>query len=93
VYYLFPPANPQFPFLTYLELSNSELSGANDDIYSSQIEIEIDIWDRTPTVPIQEAVVTAMREEGYIHSSGPDDYDFDTKIYSKPIKFTISKEV
>lgn len=94
VYYLKPPAgSPVFPCITFLESSNSEADSYDDEVYSFEIEIQVDIWDKKNTVPVQKEVWRVLNAHRFTHQSMPDNYDPDTGIYNKPIKFRTIREV
>ena len=92
-----PIRNPdsvlKYPYITFFEVSNQETESADDEEYANDREIQVDIWSKSGTVSVTKAVQKVMRALGFTHQCMPDDYEDGTKIFHKPIRFTITKEV
>lgn len=80
-------------YITLFEVTNSEAESADDEEYSDDIEIQVDVWSKGSTIPIAKQVQKVMRGLGFTHDAAPDDYDEETKIYHKPMRFSIIQEV
>lgn len=93
VYWIRPADNPKPPYITFFEVSNSTGQAADDDEYSSDIEIQVDIWTTGSYLNIQKEVHRIMKSMGFLHTSLPDQYEKDTQIIHKAIQFSIFKEV
>lgn len=81
------------PYVTFLEVNNSEVESADDEEYADDIEIQVDIWRKGKTDIIAKEVVRVMRALGFTHDAQPDMYEKETQIHHKPIRFEITKEV
>lgn len=81
------------PYITLFEVSNSEDESADDEEYSNDIEIQVDIYHDKYTGPIAKEVVRVMRGLGFTHQAQADMHEKDTGLYHKPIQFMITKEV
>lgn len=86
-------ANPKSPYITLFEVSNDEVESADDEEYTDEIEIQVDIWSKGSTAAIARQVQKVMRGMGFVHHAAPDTYEEDTKLYHKPLRFTILQEV
>jgi len=92
VYWLKPSSTPD-SYITISEISNSESDSADDEEYSNDIEIQLDIWTKGTTIPIAIQAQKTMRGLGFTHQALPDDYNSTTGIIHKPIRFFIKTEV
>jgi hypothetical protein len=88
-----PAGAKEYPYITFFEVTNSESQSADDEEYSNDIEIQVDIWTKASTIPITKAVQKVMRGLGFTHQAQADDYSEATQIFHKPIRFMINKEV
>lgn len=94
IYWIKPSISPApASYITLMEISNNESESADDTEYADDIEIQLDIWAKGSTIPIAIQVQKTMRELGFTHQAMPDDYEKDTGIYHKPIRFFIKVEV
>jgi hypothetical protein len=92
VYWL-TSANSTTPYITLFEVTNSEAESADDEEYADDIEIQVDVWSKGSTIPIAKQVQKVMRGLGFTHDAAPDEWLEDTKIYHKPLRFSILQEV
>lgn len=94
IYWIKPSKTPEpEKYITISEISNSESESADDNEYSDDIEIQADIWTKGSFIPIAKQLQKTMRSMGYTHQALPDDYEQETGIYHKPIRFFIKVEV
>lgn len=93
VYWIRPAGTPSTPYITYFEAGNSESESADDEEYADDIEIQVDIWSTGSTIPIAREIQRIMRGLGFTHQAMPDTQEPDTKIFHKPIRFMITKEI
>jgi hypothetical protein len=91
--YWIKPESQQFPRINFFEVLNTETESADDAEYADEIEIQVDIWSQGSTTPIAKEVQRIMRSLGFIHQALPDVYEENTKVFHKPILFTIIKEI
>jgi hypothetical protein len=87
-----PLATKAYPYITLFEVSNAETESADDEEYADEIEIQVDIWNTGSTTPISKQVQKVMRGLGFVHDASPDEYLEGTKVYHKPLRFTITEE-
>jgi len=93
IYYIRPATKVDFSYITFFEVSNSEAESADDEEYADEVEIQVDIWSKGDTIKIAKEVQRIMRKLGFFHLSMPDQYEEDTKIFHKIIRFTGQIEV
>lgn len=75
--------------ISYYELDNSEASEADDEEYSSNISIEIDVWCDTPSECSELAIEVnkKMRELGFIRTLAMDLYQEGAVKHHKTMRF------
>jgi hypothetical protein len=89
IYWIKPPSeSPQLPMITVIESGNAEIESSDDDEYADEVEIQVDIWAKSDFKPIAQSVQKVMRNEGYTHTAGPDEYIDEIKVFHKAIRFT-----
>lgn len=93
IYWIRPADDPTYPYVTYFEVTNTEAESADDEEYADEVEIQVDIWTKGSTITIAKEVQRIMRKLGFRHQALADDYDPDTKIIHKPIRFFITQEI
>jgi hypothetical protein len=92
VYWVKPPTTPA-KYITLKEALNNESESADDEEYSDDIEIQVDIWTKGSTIPIAIQTQKTMRKLGFTHQAMPDDHNEATGIYHKSIRFFTKVEV
>ncbi len=92
VYWIKPSTTPE-SYINIKEIINEESESADDEEYANDIEMQADIFTKGSTIPIAIRLQKIMRKLGYTHQALPDDYDHETGIYHKPIRFFIKVEV
>lgn len=77
------------PAISYYEMDNSMSSKADDEEYSSNIAIQIDIWAKSPSMCSSLAIEvnTKMEELEFERTLATDLYEQETKIYHKTMRF------
>lgn len=77
------------PAISYYEMDNSVASKADDEEYSSNIAIQIDIWAKSPSQCSKVAidVNSKMEELEFERTLTVDLYEQETKIYHKTMRF------
>lgn len=75
--------------ISYYELDNSEASEADDEEYSSNIAIQVDVWCDTSGECSKLAIEVnkKMRELGFIRTLAMDLYQEDAVKHHKTIRF------
>ncbi len=77
------------PAISYYEMDNSMASNADDEEFSSNIAMQIDIWAKSPSKCSELAIEvnTKMVELGFERTLAMDLYEQETKIYHKTMRF------
>ncbi len=77
------------PAVSYYEIDNSVSSKADDEEYSSNIAIQIDIWAKNPSrcSKIAIEVNEKMEELEFERTLAVDLFEQETNIYHKTIRF------
>lgn len=93
VYFQYPEDETQYPRITYYELDNKGFIYADNEEKASQIYIMVDIWSKESTSALASAVNIVMKSLGYVREFAADLFETDTKVFHKPMRFRIEKEV
>lgn len=77
------------PAISYYEMDNSISSKADDEEYSSNIAIQIDIWTKSSSKSSEIAIQVneKMEELEFERTLATDLYEQETKIYHKTMRF------
>lgn len=75
VFFSSPDDEAELPCISYLELNNVPDSGADDEEYTSAVEIAVDIWGENSPEEISAIALDVDREMmaiGFVRTSAPD---------------------
>lgn len=77
------------PAISYYEMDNSMHSKADDEEYSSNIAIQIDIWTKSPNKCSELAIQVneKMEDLEFERTLAVDLFEQETKIYHKTMRF------
>lgn len=77
------------PAISYYEMDNSVSSKADDEEYSSNIAIQIDIWAKTPSKCSELAIEvnSKMEDLDFERTLALDLFEQETNIYHKTMRF------
>lgn len=77
------------PAISYYEMDNSMCSKADDEEYSSNIAIQIDIWAKSPSKCSELAIEVndKMEDLEFERTLATDLFEQETKIYHKTMRF------
>lgn len=77
------------PAISYYEMDNSMSSKADDEEYSSNIAIQIDIWAKSPSQCSKLAIEVneKMEDLEFERTLAVDLFEQETKIYHKTMRF------
>lgn len=77
------------PVISYYEMDNSICSKADDEEYSSNIAIQIDIWAKAPSKCSKLAIEVneKMEDLEFERTLAIDLFEQETKIYHKTMRF------
>lgn len=94
VHWVKPPGEKyNFPFLTVIEASNIPQNYSDDEEYTEDIAISVEIFSTSTNIkPIKDAIFRVMIADGFERqSNGPDEFIDTLKCYHKALNF--SKQV
>ncbi|HMM32068.1 MAG TPA: hypothetical protein PKB13_09860 [Clostridia bacterium] len=75
VFFSSPDDDADLPCISYLELNNTPSGGADDEEYTSAVEIAVDIWGENSPEEISAIALDVDREMmaiGFVRTSAPD---------------------
>ncbi len=77
------------PAISYYEMDNSVSSRADDEEYSSNIAIQVDVWAKSSSKCSKIAIEVndKMEELDFERTLATDLYEQETKIYHKAMRF------
>ncbi len=89
VSYFYPQNWAKLPAISYYEMDNSVASKADDEEYSSNIAIQIDIWAKSSSECSKFAVQIneKMEDLEFERTLALDLFEQETKIYHKTMRF------
>lgn len=89
VSYFYPQDWAKLPAISYYEMDNSMASKADDEEYSSNIAIQIDIWAKSSSQCSKLAVQVneKMEDLEFERTLAVDLFEQETKIYHKTMRF------
>lgn len=86
------PDASQFPRITFFEVVNIDADSADDEVYSSRLIYQVDVWAKSNPDPIAREVDRIMKSIGFSRSGGADLYEQETQVHHKALRFSILKE-
>lgn len=89
VSYFYPQDWAKLPAISYYEMDNSIASKADDEEYSSNIAIQIDIWAKSSSQCSKLAIQVneKMEDLEFERTLAVDLFEQDTNIYHKTMRF------
>lgn len=87
IYQLAAPYADAFPRITYFEVVNQDDEFADDEVLSSLVVVQIDVWSKGSTSAISKEVDRIMKADGWSRTAGPDYYEEDTKVFHKALRY------
>ena len=89
VSYFYPQDWAKLPAISYYEMDNSLASKADDEEYSSNIAIQVDIWDKSSSQCSKLAIEVNKKMEDleFERTLALDLFEDATKIYHKTMRF------
>ena len=89
VSYFYPQNWAKLPAISYYEMDNSVASKAEDEEYSSNISIQIDIWAKSSSKCSELAILVneKMEDLEFERRLALDLFENETKIYHKTMRF------
>ena len=80
-----------FPSITYSFVNESGLAFADDEEIETEIILQVDVWSTVDYTDIVDQVKTALKELEFYRDIEFDEYETDTKIYHKVLRFNYIK--
>ena len=89
VSYFYPQNWSNLPAISYYEIDNSKASRADDEEYSSNIAIQIDVWAKSSSQCSKLAIQVNEKMESleFERTLATDLFEQETKIYHKTMRF------
>lgn len=87
VYQLAAPNAEEYPRITFFEIENSDSQFADNEVYATEVFVQIDVWSKGSTSEISGEVDRAMRQLEYSRYGGADLYEPDTKVFHKALRY------
>lgn len=89
VSYFYPQNWAKLPAISYYEMDNSVASKADDEEYSSNIAIQIDVWAKSSSECSKLAIQIneKMEDLEFERTLALDLFEQETKIYHKTMRF------
>lgn len=89
VSYFYPQNWAKLPVISYYEMDNSMASKADDEEYSSNIAVQVDIWAKGSSECSKLAIQVNKKMEGleFERTLALDLFEQETKIYHKTMRF------
>lgn len=87
IYQQVSPDAMVFPRITFFELSNVDDTYMDDDVFSSEISVQIDIWSKGSISDIAVEVDNTMRSMGWKRFGSQDFFESDTLIFHKALRY------
>lgn len=76
-----------FPSISFSFVDESGLAFADDEEIETEVILQIDVWSKKDYSTIVEQVKTKLKEIEFYRDYEADDYEQDTKIYHKILRF------
>lgn len=92
IYQLVEPNADEFPRITFFEVTNTDEDYADDTAISSDILIQIDIWNKSSTSAIAIEVDKTMKTLSFQRTYAVDLYESDTQIFHKAMRYLTTRE-
>lgn len=76
--------------ITFFTFSEIPEDYSDDDYENLESYIQIDIWSRENVESLKRQVKKAMKNKDFRYTDGRDQFETDTKLYHKALRFYIS---
>lgn len=87
VVYMYPNDFNALPVVTYQEANNMNADFYDDQPFSDEISVQIDVWANVSTTALSQLVDTAMKNNLFARDFAGDVPEPDTKIFHKVLKY------
>lgn len=93
IYQVIGPDATEFPRITFFEMTNIDRTYSDDAVWSSEIHIQIDIWNQgANTSAIALEVDKTMKGLNYQRTSSTDLYEFEERVFHKAMRYVTIRE-
>jgi len=93
VYAIRAPNASEYPRITYFEITNTDRNYADDQVYSSRMVYQVDVWSKENPDPIALEVDRVLKSIGFARVGAADLYEDDVQVYHRALRYGILKEV
>lgn len=93
VYAIKAPNADEYPRITFFEVTNFDANHADDQVYSSRMVYQVDVWSKINPDPIAKEVDRILKSIGFARTGGADLFEDGTQIYHRALRYGITKEV
>jgi hypothetical protein len=87
IYHLRAPKEEEFPRITFFELTNLDYPYADDQVITSEIHIQLDIWHKLPPSQIAKEVDKTMKRLSFRRTSTADLFEDEIQIYHYAMRY------
>lgn len=91
VFFMTTSEDMDLPYITYQEIVNVDDTYFDNEAYSSEIQLAIDIWSYDSTTKIAQEVDKTMKNLGSRRLGAVDLYHEETGIHQKSMRYKINK--
>lgn len=91
VFFMTTSEDTELPYITYHEIVNVDDTYYDNEAYSSEIQLVIDIWSYGSTTKIAQEVDKTMKSIGFKRLGAHDLYHEETGIHQKNMRYGINK--
>ncbi|MFT9848516.1 DUF3168 domain-containing protein [Aneurinibacillus sp. REN35] len=91
VYQLTAPNPNEFPRITFFEMNNIDDRFADDQAFSSEIRVQIDVWSKKSTSDIASEVDKTMKAIDFKRTASADLYEDDTQVFHKGMRYKTNR--
>lgn len=93
VYAIKAPNADEYPRITFFEVTNFDANHADDQVYSSRMVYQVDVWSKINPDPIAKEVDRILKSIGFARTGGADLYEDDVQVFHRALRYGILKEV
>lgn len=93
VFFMTTSEDTKLPYITYHEIVNVDDTYYDNEAYSSEIQLVINIWSDGSTTTIAQEVDKTMKSLGFKRLSAVDLYHKETDIFQKNMRYGTIKKI
>lgn len=93
VYSVLSPEGTKYPYITITEIGNEGIDYGDDQPTRSDNNVQVDVWSKTDYDDIVAQVDIILTTAGFVRYFATDMYEYDTRVFHKPLRYWIAKEL